>query len=412
MRLRDRLKAASNAFRQKGSAPDEQLLLDQLLNFLGISSEVTGTALAEATYFACIKVLSEGIGKLPIRVLQTSARSGVNEVRDHPFWRTLHTRPNPFMTATTFWSLMESCRNHYGNAYAFIDSRKASEPRLWPLDPQQVTLYYDNALRLADQPDIYYRVVDENGRMDVYKSEEVLHFKSFLTRRGLLGISVREQLVETIAGQMKSQKLINSLYDNGMTAKATLQFTGGLNEENVEEMIKLVNKYAASSNTGNIIPLPVGFSMQPLNLKLADSQFFEVRQATALQIAAAFGVKPSQIGDYSKSSYASAEAQQLSFLVDTLLYIVEGYAQELTSKILSAEEESSGLSIKAQTDVLLRADAQTQIDTYSKAVGSFIYTPNEARAKLDMPAREGGDRLIGNGATISLEAVGSQYVNS
>ena len=40
------------------------------------------------------------------------------------------------------------------------------------------------------------------------------------------------------------------------------------------------------------------YKRQPLDIKLSDSQFFELKKYTALQIAAAFGVKPNQINDY------------------------------------------------------------------------------------------------------------------
>ena len=43
-----------------------------------------------------------------------------------------------------------------------------------------------------------------------------------------------------------------------------------------------------------------------------------------------------------KSSYASAEAQQLSFYVDTLLYILKQYEEELNYKLLSREEIDNG----------------------------------------------------------------------
>ena len=51
----------------------------------------------------------------------------------------------------------------------------------------------------------------------------------------------------------------------------------------------------------------------------------------------------------------------------------------------------------------------TQIDTLSKGVSNFIYTPNEARALLDLEAKPGGDRLLGNGASIPVELTGIQY---
>ena len=36
-------------------------------------------------------------------------------------------------------------------------------------------------------------------------------------------------------------------------------------------------------------------------------------------------------------------------------------------------------------------------------------TPNEARGKMDLPSVPGGDRLLGNGASIPVELTGSQY---
>ena len=61
--------------------------------------------------------------------------------------------------------------------------------------------------------------------------------------------------------------------------------------------------------------------------------------------------------------------------------------------------------------MLLRADLKTQIETLSQAVSNFIYTPNEARALLDKPAVPGGDKLLGNGASIPVELAGAQYTN-
>ena len=46
------------------------------------------------------------------------------------------------------------------------------------------------------------------------------------------------------------------------------------------------------------------------------------------------------------------------------------------------------------------------------AVNSFLYTPNEAREFLDKPAVEGGDKLLGNGASIPVDATGAQYTQT
>ena len=410
----DRIKAAGSALTAKQrSDSDEQMSLNVLLDFLGVH-KTSGDTLSEATYFACLKVLSESLGKLPLKIQRATSGRGIRVARDHPYYRMLNERPNRYMPASVFWSTMELCRNHYGNAYAWIDTRDAQRPQLWPMSPENVQVYYDNARLLRDVPDVYYCYNPAQGQI-VLGSEEVLHFKSHCTVDGLVGVSVREQLSETILGNIKAQSMVNGMYDSGMTAKMVLQYTGSLNDKNVQTLINGIARYARSGESGaastSMIPIPQGFSLTPLNLKLTDSQFLEVKQYSALQIASAFGVKPYQVGDYTKSSYASAEAQQLSFLVDTLLYIVKQYEEEIGYKLLTDQEEAAGYHAKFNTGVILRADQQTQISTLSTAVSSFLMTPNEARERLDLPAKEGGDQLLGNGSSIPVQYTGAQYID-
>jgi HK97 family phage portal protein len=400
--------------RRKSADTSEQMTLDQLLNWLGVHG-VANSELSEATYFACIKVLSESIGKLPLRLMQATPDRGVTPARGHRYYRTLNERPNRFMSASVFWTYMEYCRNHFGNAYALIDESDREHPQLWPLDPRSMQVWYDDARQLNDLPDVYYVYSTAAGTV-TYGSEEILHFKSHQTLDGLVGVSVREQLASTIQGNIKAQKMVNKMYDSGMTAKAVLQYTGNLKDASVEQLTKGIEAYAKgelkSKGIENIIPMPIGMTLTPLSLKLADSQFLEVKQYSALQIAAAFGVKPNQVGDYSKSSYANAEAQQLSFLVDTLLFNIKQYEEELQWKLLLDGEAAAGFVTKFNTSVLLRADQQTQINTLSAAVSNFLMTPNEARERLDLPHKEGGDNLLGNGAAIPVQFTGAQYTQA
>lgn len=412
MSLGARWKAAVAAFRGKSANNSAN---DILLNMLGVSrGNKDEAAVNEAVYFACLKVLSESIGKLPLKVQQYTPEHGIRVAREHPYYRMLNERPNRFMTASTFWGLMELCRSHYGNAYAWIDTHDPTKPQLWPIDPEKVEVWYDDARLLKDVPDLFYKISTPKGQI-VLGSEEVLHFKSHYTEDGLVGIPVRKQLATTITGSVKAQKYLNKLYENGMTAKAVLQYTGGLDDSKVAALVKGIETYARgemkSKGVENIIPIPLGMQLTPMNFKLTDSQFLEIKQYTALQIASAFGVKPYQVGDYTKSSYASAEAQQLSFLVDTLLFIVKGLEEEIAYKLLTDEEEAAGFHVKFNTAVILRADQKTQIETLKSAVSCFLMTPNEAREKIDLPAKEGGDQLIGNGSTIPITEVGKQWAD-
>ena len=134
-----------------------------------------------------------------------------------------------------------------------------------------------------------------------------------------------------------------------------------------------------------------------------------LKRYSALQIAAAFGIKPNQINDYEKASYSAAEQQQLAFYVDTLLYILKQYEEELTYKLLSADEIANGFYFKFNVGVILRADQKTQLEALKEAVNGGIYTPNESRAFLDKEALPGGDELIVNGTMVKLTQVGAAY---
>ncbi len=406
----------ADRFRRKSASTNNDKW-KQLADWLGIDSDQPRGALAEATYFACLKVLSESIGKLPLKLQKSTSKNGVSTVWRDPRYIVVHDRPNPYMTSTMFWSTMEYNRNHFGNAYALIHGAgTAKSPMsLWILPSDRITIVNDDKDLFDNGANkIYYVYSSPEGEVYTFHNEEILHVKSSSTVDGYTGVSVRERLATTIDGNINAQKMLNGLYKSGYTAKAVLEYTGDLSDANVKKYVKGIERYAKGTNTddlSSIIPIPVGSKLTPLNISLADGQFIEIKKYSALQIASAFGIKPNQIGDYEKSSYASAEAQQLSFYVDTLLFIVKQYEEELSYKLLSFDEMRKGYRFKFNVDVILRADFKTKVETLSKAVNTFLFTPNEAREKLDLEAVEGGDSLMGNGSTVKLEQIGIQYTD-
>lgn len=408
MKFSKRLAMAWRILKNQGR---QEFELNDLYRFLGIDPDSDERPLSEATYFACIKTLSEAIGKLPFKVLRYNEQQGVRAQRDHPLYRVIHDRPNPYMNASVFWSTVEFNRNHYGNAYVWIQG-SGENTRLWILPSTQVEVWKDDRRCIFETDDIFYKYT-ANEKHYVFRTDEILHFKSSNTSDGIVGIPVREQLKATISGGIKSQKMLNNLYESGFTAKAVLQYTGSLSDENVETFVREISNYAngklKEKGIENIIPLPIGSQLTPLNVKLADSQFIEIRQYSAIQISTAFGIRPYQIGDLTKSSYASAQAQQLSFYIETLLYIVKQYEEECSYKLLTDSELKNGYHMKFNIAAILRADLETQVKTIKEGINGFLYTPNEGRAMLDLEAKPGGDRLIGNGATIPVEMVGVQY---
>ena len=315
------------------------------------------------------------------------------------------------MTATHFWSTVEYARNHYGNAYVWITGA-GTATALWYLPPESVEVWIDDRGIFGAENALWYIYnCEKNGKRYKIPYDSIMHFKSSASLDGVKGIAVRDQLNDTISGGIKSQKMLTGLFENAFTAKAVVQYTGALNDGLVQNFAKNIEEYASGKieDVRRVIPIPIGTTLTPLNTNLADNQFIELKKYSALQIAAAFGIKPNQINDYEKSSYASAEAQQLAFYVDTLLYILKQYEEEISNKLLSEEDVANGFYPKFNVAVILRADLKTQIQSLRDAVQGTLYTPNEARSLLDQAAVPGGDVLLCNGTMLPIEKAGAAY---
>lgn len=390
---------------------------EKLLEWLGITTR-NKNILSEVTYFTCLKMLSETLGKMPIKMYQETEK-GVIRAAPNKAYNLLKVRPNPYMTPSIFWATVENNRNHFGNAYVYIRKEFKREKYgatyeikdLWVMPSNDVQVIMDNKGIFGIKDALWYIYTDRyTGEQFVFKNEEVLHFKTSFTFDGILGEPVSKILKYTLEGGVESQNFINNLYKTGLTAKATLEYTGDLDKSKEDKLIEGISRFAnGSDNAGKIIPIPLGMKITPLNIKLTDSQFYELKKFSSLQIAGAFGIKPNQINNYEKSSYSSGEMQQLSFYVDTEQFILKQYEEEICYKLLSNEEKNENKYYKFNEKAILRTDAKTQAECLTSFVNNAIYTPNNARDILDMPAIEGGDILICNGNYIPITDVGKQY---
>lgn len=139
----------------KEEQKNKTITLNELIDFLNIGG-VSKKALSEATYFACLKILSESLGKLPLKLLKSNGEQGVIEAKEHPYYKILRYRPNKFMSSTVFWSTIEENRNHYGNSFAYI-YKAGSKMQLFILPSERLEkIYYDNAKLMSEIVDIWY----------------------------------------------------------------------------------------------------------------------------------------------------------------------------------------------------------------------------------------------------------------
>ncbi|MGL4954330.1 MAG: phage portal protein [Cetobacterium sp.] len=395
----------------------EGLTLGELGDFLGgyginVDDIDRSSDLSETIYYICLKHLSETLSKMPWELRILTEKKGREKVVNSNMDKVLNLRPNPYMTATTFWGTVELNKLHHGNAYIYIEADKNGFLKyLWLLPSAEVKIWIDNKGIFGKLNAIWYVWTDKRtGKQYSFEMDEVIHLKTHVSFDGLSGVPIRDILKTQISSGKNSIGFLNKLYKNNMFgSKVLVHYTGELKTGAEAKIAAKLESFSKTQGSGKFIPIPLGMQAQLLDMKLADAQFFENNKVSALQLAAAFGIKPNIINDYTKSSYSNSETQQVDFYVNTLQPLFKAYEQEITYKILTEKEIRKGLRLEINEKILFKMDNKTQAEVYSKYLTNFAMTPNEVREDLNLPYIEGGDTLLGNGSTINLENIGTQY---
>ncbi len=388
----------------------------RFIEWLGLSENTilySGTgSLKEATVFACIRILSEGVSKLPLKIYQE--QEGIRKATDHYLYRLLKLRPNQYMSSSDFWKCVEAQRNIYGNAYVWIDistrgKDKGKVKGLFPLESERVRIYVDDVGILGKANKVYYIYTDKQAKEYKITPDSILHFKG-ITFDGIIGLSpihYLKNLVET-AGQ--STEYLNNTLKSGLQAKGLIHYVGDLNPK-AQETFRLQFESMASGlkNANRVALLPLGYQYTAIASSMADAQFMQNKQLTIRQIAAAFGIKMHQLNDLERSTYSNITEQERDFYISTLLPVLTMYEQELTYKLFLNSEIDQGFFVKFNVDAVLRADIKTRYEAYRTGIQAGFITPNEAREMEERESKEGGDVLLVNGNMVPIVDAGAAY---
>src|SRR6202012_5049925 len=85
-------------------------------------------AMRLSVVFACFKIISEDLSKIPLSVYQRLPDDSVRLAREHPVHRLIHDQPNDRMTAVTFRGALITSALAFGNGYAFIQRDGSARP--------------------------------------------------------------------------------------------------------------------------------------------------------------------------------------------------------------------------------------------------------------------------------------------
>lgn len=337
---------------------------------------------------------SEAIYAAVSRIANTIASLPIHLYRDreiminHPLEQLMAYRPSPCMTAFTFRQTMEANRNNEGNAYALIVPDLEGRPeRLDVIDPIRVQPYREMETR-----EMWYRVAFDDGKVGWihHSSMIVLKHMSANGEKGIRPIDVLRGTLEYDA----DMKHFSVKQLEGVSNAVVLNVPGtGLSEQKKKGMIKqFLDTYAESG--GKVIVLEGGITATTMEQKPVDANVLSVERVTRNRVATVYNIPPHMLGDYSDTSYATAEQSMLEYLQMTINPIIEQWEEELNTKLLTWDMIKEGYAFRFDLVNLWRTDTLTMANRNQMAIRSGWLRPNEVRRQDHLPDDPAGDTLL------------------
>lgn len=373
--------------------------LDSIQSSTGITVN-SYTASCESAVMSCVRVLSESVAQLPLKLYEQKGRTKT-VVNSHPVAELLRMRPNRFQTSFTMRETGQAnlCLN--GNAYFWKTFDTAGNiTEIIPLNPEKVRpfCYTKEGLKyyhsIKPEGKIAFEVNFPDANNVVLLRNEVLHIPG-LSFNGLYGLNPIEYMAETVGLSLAARTFGAKLFSNGARPQGVLEVPKSLSDKAYERLKNSWSeKYAGLSNSHKTALLEEGAQYKPIQMSSKDAQYLELRKFGRSEIAGIYRVPAHLINDLEHATFSNVEHLGGQFVYFSLTPWITRWENQLDNDLLTMEERRRGLFIKFQEQALLRGDNKSRSEFYRSGITNGWMTRNEAREKEDLNPIDGADELL------------------
>lgn len=383
--------------------------------------DVTDNELKLSAVFSAITTISSTMSKIPFFIINTNTKE---RIYDPNINRLINLSPNGIMNAKKMnelimiWTLID------GEAFV-VPVRKDRSLEIIKRIPYKKS---DVTKRINKETyEMYYDIVCKDGKTRTYSANEVEHYMAF-TIDGIDGISPLDYAQKTVEAGLGQDEYNSSTIRQGTrpTEYITVATDLGYREQDCfvgtdekgnpihEKMLPqefLRRQFNKGKKNGTLV-LDKGMTyntIQPLTPE--QMQFVTSKDVTVQDIARFFrmGSCMFKLG-VGKQSYNTNEQGQICYINEAIAPYLRDWEQELTLKLLTAEQRAKGWQIKGNLNAELRGDTAARLSWYKGMHEMGVYDINEIRDYEDLSGiGELGDvRTIGPNAVPLEKAVNGE----
>ena len=342
-----------------------------------------GDLLSFSPLFRCIHLIASDIAKMNIRLMSNQGSYWSESSRAMPVLR----KPNHYQTRLKFMESWLQSKLIHGNTF-ILKGRDARGvvTHLYPLDPNKVKVL------ISDSSDVFYELALDtlNGIQEttvIAPAREIIHDVHVTFEHPLSGISPIVAASLSATEGLNIQKNSSKLFGNMSRPSGVLSAPGRINDETAARLKTSWDANYSGDNFGKVAVLGDDLKFQPMATNAIDAQLIEQLNWTAIDVCTAFGVPPYKIGVGDMPAYNNINALDQAYFGQTL----QAYIEQIELLLDDGLSVGTNNRIELDTESLLRMDVETRAKVDKELISSGIASPNEIRARRNMPPVEGGN---------------------
>lgn len=341
------------------------------------------TAIRVAAFFACLRVLSQGVAQVPFKLFQDTEQNGLTKIvpaRTHRVYDLVAAKPNDWQTDFEFRET-QMIHAALGNSYAWKNVIRGEIRELILLDPGRMKV---------EQPDEYsapiYSYTGKDGKTVPFPASQIWHLRG-PSWSSFLGIEILNIARDVLGLSIALDDSVSGLHKSGVKPTGVYSVDGTLNPTQHADLTKWLKQQAA--DPGAPLILDRGAKWLQTVMTSVDAQTKEMRDQQIPEVCRFMGVSPHMIGHTDKTStYASAEQFNIQHVVHTLGPHYVRIEKSADVNLLTRQERQAGYYFKHNANALMRGSTKERGEYFAKALGSggspAWMTQDEVRALEEM----------------------------
>lgn len=343
-----------------------------------------------------VNFLARNIAQLGLHAFTRDAEGSRERLRDHPLAAMLR-RPNEDQTGYELIYGVVADLALFDVAYLMVEDRSADGaglglrriPNGWVKGTES-----KSAFRIGS----YVVQMDEtSGQTVEVSAENMLVFHGWNPTDPRIGSSPVNALKAILREQIHAQTFREQLWERGGRVGSYLTRPKDAPEWGAEGRSRFTRMWSAWSGSGNKAGgtpvLEDGMELKRVGFSAKDEEYVEASKLALTTVAAVYHVNPTMLGLLDNANYSNVREFRSMLYGDTLGPIMSMIEARLNEFLVPRFADVDGVYVEFNLGEKLQGSFEEQAAVLGTATGRPYMTANEARAKQNLPAVNGGDVL-------------------